>query len=113
MKRVFIFVEPKVLLAGRSLFGRAGEPVLSPARGGCVCVCVCVCVFVFRECLFGVLCVCSVHVVGNVLSTTVHCSIVHLARHAMRARGFDQRSLGISDRSVGVLRSTGPKFERS
>ena len=35
------------------------------------------------------------HVVGNVLSTMAHCSIVHRACHAKRACGFDQRSAWI------------------
>ena len=52
----------------------------------------------------------SVHIVGNVLSTTAYSSIVHRARHAKHQRGFDHRSVGISDRSVGDLRLTGGKF---
>ena len=69
-----------------------GEPVLFPRE--------------FRVCRHW-----NVHVVGDVLSTMAHCSIVPWARHAKQARGFDHsRSVGISDRSVGDLRSTGWKF---
>ena len=32
--------------------------------------------------------------------TMANCFIVHRARHANHARGFDQKSVGISDRSV-------------
>ena len=63
-KSVLILEEPKVLLLRRSSFGQAGKPVLSPGRSVCVCVCVCV----FRECLFRVFRVWSVHIVGNVLA---------------------------------------------
>ena len=74
-----IFEEPKVLLVRRRSFGQAGEPVLDLAS-------------TFKWCVFRV---CSTHVVRK-----PKCFIVHRARHAKRAGGFNQRSVGISDRSV-------------
>ena len=47
----------------------------------------------------------GVEVVGNLLSTMAHCSIVHRARHAKRAHVFNHRSVG--DLRV---RLTGRKF---
>ena len=78
-----IFKEPKVLLVRRSSFGPAGEPVLldlAPTFKWCKCVS------------------CLKH--ARRAKTIANCFIVHRARHAKRARGFDQRSVGISDRSV-------------
>ena len=73
------FYEQNVLLVCCSSYGRASEHALSPGRG----------VSVFQR----VFCVWSVHGVRNVLSTKVHCPLVHLAHHAKRARAFEQGSV--------------------
>ena len=81
-KSVLIFEEPNVLLVCRSSFGRAGDPVLAldPTFNNDV-------YFVFKARTS-----CENH------GQLVHCP--NRARRAKRARGFDHRSVGISDRSV-------------
>ena len=74
-----------LVLVRRSSFGRAGEPVLDLNCSN-----------------FQMLCVsCLKH--ARRPRTMANCVIVHRASHAERARGFDQRSVGISDRSVARL----------
>ena len=84
---------PKVLLV-HSSFGRA------------------TCIFSKRcECAFRVFCVWSVHFVGNVL---IHHGPFFYCSSGTRSRCFDQKSVGISDRSVArYLRSERRKFWRS
>ena len=82
-KSVLIFEEPKVLLVRRSSFGWAGEHVLDLAP-------------TFKWCVFRISCLKH----ARRAKIMANCFIVHWARHAKRARGFDQISVGISDRSV-------------
>ena len=74
-----------LVLLRRSSFGRAGEPVLDLNCSNFQMVCVSRLKHARRA------------------KTMANCFIVHRARHAEHARGFDQRSVGISDRSVARL----------
>ena len=84
--------EQPAAVVRRRLFGRAGEPVLDLAPP-------------FNWCVFRVW---STHVVRKPWPI-VSLSTKHVMRNVHVAQ-FDQRSVGISDRSVGDLRLTGRKF---